>query len=431
MKSSIKKLEKSIVELTIEESKENIAKYRKKVLNDIRKNADIKGFRKGSNIPDEVIMKNYSEERISALMVDEALNKLYGEALRENNILPIAQWEIKEIKSQDPLIVVMHIEVFPEIEIDTKYKKVKLPKTKIEVSDTEIEQTLSEIQKKFTRFEEAKDGYLTKMWDKLYINTQGFDTKWNKLENTNMENYPLVLWSKILVPWFEEGLIGKKAGEKVDLDITFPKDYHNEDFKGKKTKFEVEILKIESSLVPEFTPKFIKDLRGKDLDLSWFKALIKEELMETKEMNARMWDENKLIDELLKFSKIDFGDSLLKNQVLKVYEEIKENITQSWAKVADYIWSLGLSEEDYIESNVKPIAIKRLQAELILHKLGELEKTEVSEDELNTEIEKIIARFGSNEVVARLKELYVPWTKYYEELKQRITYRKLIDSFFE
>jgi trigger factor len=91
MKSSIKKLEKSIVELTIEESKENIAKYRKKVLNDIRKNADIKGFRKGSNIPDEVIMKNYSEERISALMVDEALNKLYGEALRENNILPIAQ----------------------------------------------------------------------------------------------------------------------------------------------------------------------------------------------------------------------------------------------------------------------------------------------------------------------------------------------------
>lgn len=431
MKSSIKKLEKSIVELTIEESKENIAKYRKKVLNDIRKNADIKGFRKGSNIPDEVIMKNYSEERISALMVDEALNKLYGEALRENNILPIAQWEIKEIKSQDPLIVVMHIEVFPEIEIDTKYKKVKLPKTKVEVSDTEIEQTLSEIQRKFTRFEEAKDGYLTKMWDKLYINTQGFDTKWNKLENTNMENYPLVLWSKILVPWFEEGLIGKKAGEKVDLDITFPKDYHNEDFKGKKTKFEVEILKIESSIVPEFTPEFIKDLRGKDLDLNWFKALIKEELIETKEMNARMWDENKLIDELLKFSKIDFGDSLLKNQVLKVYEEIKENITQSWAKVADYIWSLGLSEEDYIESNVKPIAIKRLQAELILHKLGELEKTEVSEDELNTEIEKIIARFGSTEVVARLKELYVPWTKYYEELKQRITYRKLIDSFFE
>lgn len=91
MKSSVKKLDKSIVELTIEENKENIAKYRKKVMSDLRKNADIKGFRKGANIPDEIIVKNYGEDRISAMMVDEALNKLYGEALKANNILPISQ----------------------------------------------------------------------------------------------------------------------------------------------------------------------------------------------------------------------------------------------------------------------------------------------------------------------------------------------------
>lgn len=431
MKSSVKKLEKSIVELTIEESKENILKYRKKVLNDIRKNANIKGFRKWALIPEEIIVKNYWEERISTMMIDEALNKLYREALRQNNILPITQWEIKEIKSQDPLIVVMHVEVFPEIEIDAKYKKIKLPKTKVEVSDSEVEQTLSEIQRKFTKFQEAEKTYTSKMWDKLYINTQWYDLKWNKLDNTNMDNYPLVLWSKLLVPWFEEGLVGKKAWEKVELDITFPKDYHNEDYKGKKTKFEVEIKKIERSIVPEFTPEFIKDLRGKDLDFDWFKALIKQELVEIKEMNARMEDENKLIDELLKITKVDFWDSLLKNQISKVYEEIKENITQSWAKVLDYINSLWLTEEAYIENNVKPIATKRLQAELILHKLWELEKIEVSEEELNKEIEKILSRFESKDVVARLKDLYKPKTKYYEELKQRLAYRNLIDSFFE
>lgn len=431
MKSSIKKLDKSIIELTIEESKENIAKYRKKVLTDLRKNADIKGFRKGSNIPEEVIIKHYWEERISAFMVDEALNKIYSQALKENNILPIAQWEIKEIKSQDPLVVVMHIEVFPEIEVDAKYKKIKLPKTHFEVKDEEVDQTLTEIQKKFTRFETTSNEYETKMGDKVYITTQWYDTKGNKLENTNMENYPLVLGSNVLVPGFEEGLVGKKSGEKVELDISFPKDYHNEDFKGKKTKFEVEIEKIESAKTPEFTPEFIKDLRGKDLDFDWFKALIKEELLETKETNARLQDENTLIEELLKFSKIDFGESLLKNQIGKVYEEIKNNIVQSGAKVWDYIASLGLSEEGYIESNVKPIAIRRLQAELILHKLGELEKIDTTQEEITQEVEKIIARFGSEEVVKRLKELYIPGTKYYEELKQRITYRKLIDSFFE
>lgn len=431
MKSSIKKLEKSIVELTIEESKENIAKYRKKVMADIRKNADIKGFRKGANIPDEVILKNYSEERISALMVDEALNKLYGEALRANNILPISQGEIKEIKSQDPLVVVMHIEVFPEVEIDAKYKKVKLPKTLVSVTDEEVEQTLSEIQKKFTKFADAAEGYAAKMGDKVYITTQGFDAKGNKLENTNMESYPLVLGSKLLVPGFEEGLVGATAGAKLELPITFPKDYHNADFAGKKTKFEVEIVKIEASIVPEFTPEFIKDLRGKDLDLAGFKSLIKEELLETKETNARMEDENKLIDELLTLTKVDFGESLLKNQIQKVYAEIKENISASGAKVHDYISSLGLTEEAYIENNVKPIATKRLQAELILHKLSELEKVEVASEELNKEIEKILARFGSVEVVERLKELYKEGTKYHEELKQRLMYRNLIDGFFK
>lgn len=430
MKSSIKKLEKSIIELTIEESKENIAKYRKKVLNDLRQHWDIKWFRKWAMIPEEVLVKNYSEDRISSMMIDEALNKIYGEALKENDILPIAQWEIKEIKSQDPLIVVMHVEVFPEIEIEAWYKKIKLPKTKIEVADSEVEQTLDEIQKRFTRYEESSEWYKSKMWDKVTITTQWYDVSGNKLDNTNMENYPLVLGSKLLVPWFEEGLVDRVVWEKIELDITFPEDYHNADFKGKKTKFEVTISKIEASKVPEFTPEFIKDLRWKDLDLAWFKALIKEELIETKETNARMEDENKLIDELLKVTKVDFGDSLLKNQIQKVYAEIKENITHSWAKAADYIASLGLSEEAYIENNVKPIATKRLQAELILHKLWELEKVEVSDEELNKEIEKILSRFGSADVLTRLKELYVPGTKYYEELKQRLMYRNLIDGFF-
>lgn len=431
MKSSVKKLEKSIIELTIEESKENIAKYRKKVLNNLRLNWDIKGFRKWSNIPEEIIVKNYWEDKISTMMIDEALNKIYSEALKENNILPISQWEIKEIKSQDPLIIVMTVEVFPEIEISQDYKKIKLPKTKFEVTDDEVEQTLSEIQKRFTKFEDAIEWYQTKIWDKVTISTQGYDISGNKLDSTNMENYPLVLWSNLLVPWFEDGLVNKKVWEKVELDITFPSDYHNENFKGKKTKFEVNISKVESSKVPEFTKEFIKDLRWKDLDLEGFKKLIKEELIETKETNIRMEDENKLIDELLKVTKLDFWDTLLKNQIQKVYAEIKENITQSWAKVSDYISSLWLTEELYIENNVKPIAIKRLQAELILHKLWELEKAEVTENELNLEIEKILSKFSSSEVLARLKELYVPGTKYYEELKQRLVYRNIIDSFFE
>lgn len=430
MKTEIKKLENSIVAITIEESTENLLKFRKKVIENIRKTADIKGFRKGAHIPEEIIVKMYGEDRIASLTVEEALSKLYTEALKENNILPIAQGEVSEIISQSPMKIVMNVEVFPEIEIDKKYKKVKIAKTPVEIGKDEVENALSDIQQKFTKFEEAASDYLTQMGDRVTITTQGFDSKGKELENTNMTSYPIVLGSNMLVPGFEEGLVGFAAGSEVKLDITFPKDYHNADFAGKKTKFQVTIEKIEASKKPEFTPEFIKDLRGKDLDLEGFKALVKEEILETKEMNARLEDENKLMDELFPLTTLNFGPALLKNQVEKVYAEIKDNINQSGAKPADYIASLGLTEEQYIEKNVTPIAEKRLKAELILHKLSELEKIEVSEKELEAEIEKIIAKFQNAEVVSRLKTLYVPGTRYYEELKQRHSYRKLIDSFF-
>ncbi|MFC1797756.1 hypothetical protein ACFLY2_00815 [Patescibacteria group bacterium] len=100
-------------------------------------------------------------------------------------------------------------------------------------------------------------------------------------------------------------------------------------------------------------------------------------------------------------------------------------------KISDYLESLKMDEETYKDVNVKPVALKRLQGELILHKLYEEEKVEVTEKELQKEIDEIIAKYGSADVVKRLKELYIPGTKYYEELKQRMGYRKLIDTFFE
>lgn len=243
--------------------------------------------------------------------------------------MPIAQGEITEIISQNPLKLIMQVEVFPEITIDKKYKDIKVKKTSVKLGKDEVENTLLDIQKRFTKFEEAAADYVTKMGDKVTITTQGYDAKGKELPNTDMKSYPIVLGSNMLVPGFEEGLVGFTTGSDVKLDVTFPKDYHNTEFAGKKTKFDVKIEKIEAAVAPEFTPEFIKDLRGKDLDLKGFKALISEELLETKEMNARLEDENKLIDELLPLSNVEFGPSLLKNQMEKVYAEIKENISSS------------------------------------------------------------------------------------------------------
>ncbi len=432
MKIERKDLEKSVVELTIEVETKSVAKFRKKAIAYLKDNADIKGFRKW-HISEEVILKHYWEEYVAQMTIDFSIDSIYREALKKEKIMPVAQWEIKEIISQDPLIIKMEVEIFPTIEIDAKYKKISLTKKEVKVAKKEVDQAISDIETKFTSFVEATDTKAkVEMWDRVTIDTQGFDKKWAPLENTDMKEYPLVLGSWMLVPGFEEGLVGSKNGDEKKLPIEFPKDYHNADFAWKDTEFTVTIKKIEKAQKPEFTPEFIEQLRGKKLDFDGFKDLLKQEIFDTKDANSRMEEESELIDELLKLTKLEIGDKMLGEQMKKVFEEIKQNMAQDNIKMWDYLESLKMSEEQYMDTNVKPVALRRLQWELILHKIWELEpkKVEVSDEEMNTEIDRIKSGFQNPEVLERLEKLYTPENNYYQELKTRLGFRNLIETFF-
>ncbi len=431
MKITRKDLDKSIVELVVEETADNIAKQRKNAIAYLQTNAEVKGFRKWAKIPEDIIVRQFWEEHINKMAIDNAIDNMYRDSLKKEKIMPVAQGEIKEIVSESPLIIRINVEVFPSIEIDSKYKKINLKKKKTSVTAAEVKKALEEIETKFTKFEETTSkASKLKMWDRATISTQGFENG-KELENTAMQEYPLVLGSNILVPGFEEQIVWAKVGDDLEFPVEFPKDYHNEDFAGKQTTFKVTVNKIEKAVKPEFTEEFIEQLRGQKLDLDGFKKLIKSEILDTKDSNAKMEEESELIDELLKITKMEIWDNLLKNQIDKVFEEIKQNMGQDNIKMNDYLESLKMSEEDYKEQHVKATALKRLQGELILFKLQELEKTEVKDAEMEKEIEKILSKFQAEDVLKRLKELYVPGTKYFEELRQRMVYRKLIDSFFK
>ncbi len=432
MKIERKNLANSTISLTIEETAENIAKHRKWVMKTLTQNADIKGFRKWANIPENVIEKHYGEAQIMNMVVEAAIDELFKKALRQEKIVPVAQAEIKEVITQSPLKFIVEIEVLPEVEIDDKYKKVSIEKTPVSVSAAEVQAALDDIQTRFTTFEAVDDmKYKAKLWDRVTIDTDGFDEKWVLLESTSMKAYPLVLGSNMLVPGFEEKIVGASLGAEMDLDIIFPDDYHNAEFASKKTVFKVKVLGIESAVKPEFTAEFIKQLRGKDLDLAGFKKLVKEEITETKTMNGRMQDEEKLITELLKISKIEVGPKLLAANTERVYAEIKENLAKDQVKVADYLESLKMTEEQYKKQNVEPTALKRLQGELILSKLKELMDMNISDTEMQKEIDKIASRFENPEVLERLKDMYKDGTQQYEELKNRLTFTKIIESFMK
>lgn len=433
MKFELKRTENSMVEITVEEEASKISKYRKKAISALRKNADIKGFRKGAEIPESVIVKNYGEERINEMTVEQAIDALYRKALQESKIIPVSQGGIKEIISQSPLKFVIVVEVYPEVEIkEEDYKKIEIKKTQVRVTQKEIDLAIEDIQRRLTSFEAVEDeNYETKEGDRIYIDTDGYDKEGNLLPNTSMREHGVAIGSNSLVPGFEEGLKGVKLGEEKELDITFPEDYHNAEFASKETKFKVTIKKIETAIVPEITPEFVKTLRGKEMSVEEFKDAIKAEISDVKKSNARRDDEEKLMDELFKIAKVEIGDTMMNRSIQNVYEEIKQNIAQSGAKVSDYITSLGMSEEEYLEKNVRPVAERRLKGELILHKIQENEQIEATDKEIQKEIDQIMSKYESEDVKARLRDLYKEDSKYYFELKTRLNYTRLIDTFIK
>lgn len=430
MKIERNDLKKSVVELIVEADVKEVSKYRKKAIAHISENTEIKGFRKWADIPESVLVKQVWEDTINQTIINFAIDDLYRKALIESKIIPVAQWEIVEIISQDPLKIKIHVEILPEVTIDeSKIKKIKLSRKKINVTSKEVDDAISDIEKRFSTFEETD--MKAKMWDRVTIDTDGYDLKGNIMETTSMRAYPLVLGSNLLVAGFEEKIVWAKTWDELDLDITFPKDYHNASFAWKETKFKVKVLKVESSKKPEWTSEFIEQLRGKKLDMAWFRELIKSEILDVKESNQNIENELKLIDELLEISKLDIWDKMIAEQVDRMFDEVKENMLKQNIKIKDYLESLKLDEAWYKESHIKPDAIKRLQWELILNKLVDILKPEVSDEEVIKEVENIKKNYQNEEVLRRLDEMYKPGSQNFEGLKRKMMMKKVIDSFYK
>ncbi|MCK9272597.1 trigger factor [Candidatus Gracilibacteria bacterium] len=432
MQSTIKRINQYTIELTIKESGVSFEKAKEKVMAEISEKADIKGFRKGSVIPAEIIAKNYGDDFIDMQAVDKLLNDLYAKAMKKENIIPVGHASIKELKSKTPFEVTLDIEVLPEIEIDEKKaKKIKIKKEAIKLEQKEIDEAIFEIEKRFTTYKEVEGANAEKL-DKVTIETQGFDKKGGKeLPETKVKSFPLVLGSGSFIPGFEDKLTGSKVGEVVEFDITFPADYHSKDFAGRKVFFVTTVFKIEKAIKPDWNEEFIEKLRGEKTDLEGFKKIIGDEILLEKERRARLESEQKLLSELEKVSKIEMGPNLLAHEIENIYKEQEADIEGKGMLFDHYLEHIKKDKESYKNEIIKPEAERRLKAELILEKLKNIIEVEVADAEINSEIDKILAQYQNLDVLKKLKEKLIPGDAYYEDIKNRIKYKKIVDTFFE
>ncbi len=441
MQSTVTRKNSYTLSINIKESGVELEKAKKHVIEEIRTKGKVKGFKQGSAIPDAVIIREYGEAGIESQALDEVVSKIYPKVLKKENINPIAPGNITEVKSKDPIELTLEVEVLPEIEIDEKkLDKIKVKRTPVAFDESEIDTEIDAIKARFTHFHDAgshsEDGadtsHLTiEKNDRVTITAQGYDKKGGEvIKETYVPSYPLVIGSGSFIPGFEEKLEGSKVGDEVDFDITFPKDYHSDDFKGRKVHFIANIEKIEKPHAPEFNEEFIERLRGVKTDMAGFRELLRKEIKDKKEQETRNKDEDTLMKEILAISSFEVGPTLLQNEIDQIFREHAANLEQQGLNIKMYLEHVKKSEEGYKDEVVKPEADRRLKAELLLRKIRELKGTEVTEDEVKEEVEKVVAQYGSAEVVDRLRAKLVAGDAYYEDIKSRVTYRKVVDMFW-
>ncbi len=441
MQSVVTRKNSYTLSINIKESWVELEKARKHIIEDIRANGKVKGFKQGSDIPEAIIVREYGEEVLRERALDAVMTKIYPKILKKENIVPVAAGNITEVKSTDPIELTLEVEVFPEIEIDTKkLDAIKVKRTAVKVDEKEIDAEIAAIKTRFTHFHEAgshsTDGADTshaaiETGDRVTVTAQGYDKKGGEaIKETHVPSYPLVIGSGSFIPWFEEKLVGSKVGDEVGFDITFPAEYHSDEFKSRKVHFIANIEKVEKPHTPEFTPEFIKDLRGVETDMAGFREIIKTEVTVKKEAETRNKDEDTLMKEILAISTFEVGPTLLSNEIDQIFREHASNLEQQGLDIKGYLEHVKKSETEYKETIVKTEAERRLKAELLLQKIKVIKGTDATEAEVNTEVDKVIAQYGSPEVIERLKAKLVPGDNYYEDIKNRVIYRKVVDMFW-
>ena len=284
----------------------------------------------------------------------------------------------------------------PKVELGD-YKKLGVKKEAVKVSKKEVKETIDRILKNFAEKKkverEAKNG------DEVIIDFLG-KKDGVAFDGGKDEKFPLELGSKSFIPGFEEGLIGKKAGDELSLDLEFPKDYHAKDLAGAKVVFEVKIHEVRENVEPEINEEFLSKL-GDFKTKEEFEKQIEEDLKTQKQAEADEKFKDKLVKKLAEVSKVPVPEILLEDQKRSIEMDMQQNLMYSGLSLEDYLERMGKTREEWLEKDVKEAAEMRVKSGLALAELSKVEKVKSDTRELDNRIAQLKEQYGNSKEVQK------------------------------
>lgn len=397
MKTKLKNISDVKVELTISLGTEELKAAEQVALTKLAKEVKIEGFRKGK-APLELVAAQVDQTILGQETLENALSKAVAEAFLKEDIKAIDRPEV-DVKKFIPgteLEFTATTEIMPKVELGD-YKNLKVEKDTVEVSKEEVSETINRILKNFAEKKkvdrESKDG------DEVIIDFLG-KKDGVAFDGGKAEKFPLELGSKSFIPGFEEGLIGKKAGDEISLDLEFPKDYHAKDLAGAKVVFEVKIHEVRENALPEINEEFLSKL-GEFKTKEEFEKQIEEDLKIQKQAESDEKFKDKLVKKLAEVSKVPVPEILLEDQKQSIELDMQQNLMYSGLSLEDYLERMGKTREEWLEKDVKEAAEMRVKSGLALAELSKVEKVESSLEELDTRIAQLKEQYGNSKEIAK------------------------------
>ena len=385
MSLQVEKLEKNMAKLTIEVSAQELEAAIQSAYQKNKSRISVPGFRKGK-VPRQMIEKMYGKE----IFYEDAANALipgaYDKAMEEceESIVSSPKIEVVQIEAGKPFIFTAEVALKPEVKLG-KYKGVKVDKEVITVTEEEVAAEIEKERENNARTIEV-EGRAVEDGDIATIDFEGF-VDGVAFEGGKGENYPLTIGSGSFIPGFEEQLIGKNKDEEVDVNVTFPEDYHAEELKGKEALFKVTVKEVKTKELPEVDDEFAAEVSEFET-LAEYKEDIRKKLTEKKEKEARNAKEEAVITAIIEDSAMEIPDAMLETQQRQIVDEFTQRLKMPGISLEKYFQFTGLDAEKMLEQ-AKPQADRRIKSRLVLEAIVAAEKITVSDEDYEKEIERM------------------------------------------
>ena len=398
MSLQVEKLEKNMAKLTIEVSAEELEKAIQGAYLKQRKQISVPGFRKGK-VPRQMIEKMYGveifyEDAANALIPD-AYAKAYDEC--ELEIVSQPSIDVVQLEKGKPFIFTAEVALKPEVTLG-EYKGLKVDKVSTRVTAKEVDAKLEEEQKKNARTITVTDRAVQD-GDEVVLDYEGF-VNGVAFAGGKGENYPLTIGSGAFIPGFEEQLIGAEPEKEMEVNVTFPEEYHSEDLAGKEATFKCTVHEIKVKELPELDDDFAAEVSEFDT-LEEYKADIKAKIKDQKIADGNRQKEDQAVEKAVANASMEIPEAMIDTQVGQMAQEFAQRLQSQGLTMEQYFQFTGLTA-DKMREELRPQAVKRIETRLVLEAIAKAENIEISDEKLDAELAKMAEMYQME--VDKLKE---------------------------